>query len=160
MDGWEDVAVVVGGAAAALIGAFFVAVSIKIDVIGRSMDLRNRAAQTLVLFISPLVAAVLLVVPEQPTVALGIELIALGVIAGAAAFVLDQRAKRHRDGVTISRTLEIVTPNAITSVLTGVAGLVLVVGHQAGFYLLVPAFLAAITGGVINAWLFLAKITD
>ena len=52
------------------------------------------------------------------------------------------------------------TPNAITSVLTGVAGLVLVVGHEAGFYLLVPAFLAAITGGVINAWLFLAKITD
>ena len=98
MDGWEDVAVVVGGAAAALIGAFFVAVSIKIDVIGRSLELRNRAAQTLVLFINPLVAAVLLVVPEQPTVALGIELIALGVIAGAAAFVLDQRAKRHRDG--------------------------------------------------------------
>lgn len=160
MDGWEDVAVVVGGAAAALIGAFFVAVSIKIDVIGRSMELRNRAAQTLVLFISPLVAAVLLVVPEQPTVALGIELIALGVIAGAAAVVLDQRAKRHRDAGRISRTLEIVTPNAITSVLTGVAGIVLVVGHEAGFYFLVPAFLAAITGGVINAWLFLAKITD
>ena len=105
-------------------------------------------------------AAVLLVVPEQPTVALGIELIALGIIAGVAGFVLDQRAKRHRDGGTISRTLEIVPPNAITSVLTGVAGLVLVVGHEAGFYFLVPAFLAAITGGVINAWLFLAKITD
>ena len=69
MAGWEDVAVLVGGAAAALIGALFIAVSINIHVIGRSIELRNRAAQTLVLFGGPLTISVLLVVPDQPVVA-------------------------------------------------------------------------------------------
>jgi hypothetical protein len=74
MAGWEDVAVIVGGSAGALIGALFVAVSIKIDIIGRSTELRNRAAQALVLFGAPLTVSVLLAVPDQPVVALGGEL--------------------------------------------------------------------------------------
>jgi hypothetical protein len=38
------------GSAGALIGLFFVAVSIRVEVISRSTDLRNRAARTLGLF--------------------------------------------------------------------------------------------------------------
>lgn len=49
----------VGGAAAGLTGLLFVAVSIRIDFIARSQELRNRAAQTLALSILLLIAGVL-----------------------------------------------------------------------------------------------------
>jgi len=47
---WDAFAVIVGGASAALLGLLFVAISIRIGVIAGSRELRNRAAQTLVLF--------------------------------------------------------------------------------------------------------------
>jgi hypothetical protein len=50
LTGWDSFAVVAGGAASALIGLLLVAVSIRVDVIAASMELRNRAAQTLSLF--------------------------------------------------------------------------------------------------------------
>ena len=57
-DLWHDFAVTVGGLAGALTGLLFVALSIKSEVLDRS--LRSRAAQTLVLFVtSALIPAVL-----------------------------------------------------------------------------------------------------
>ena len=49
---WSTFAVVAGGAAAGVTGLLFVAVSIRIDVIAKSQELRNRAAQTLALFVT------------------------------------------------------------------------------------------------------------
>jgi hypothetical protein len=48
LTGGADYAVIVGGASAALVGLLFVAVSIKVDVIVRSVALRARAALFLV----------------------------------------------------------------------------------------------------------------
>jgi hypothetical protein len=159
MDAWDTIEVIVGGGSAALIGALFVAVSIKIDVIARSVELRNRAAQALDVFMTPLLATVLLAVPNQPRPVLGAELLALGLAAGAVAIVLDRRAKQHHDETTtLARALQVATPNAITTILTALAGLLLVVHVDAGLYLLVPAFVTGITGGVVSAWLFLTRI--
>lgn len=60
MEKWSTFAVIAGGAAAALTGLLFVAVSIRIDVIAKSQELRNRAAQTLALFLTVLFIAILL----------------------------------------------------------------------------------------------------
>ncbi|MGO9820087.1 MAG: DUF5979 domain-containing protein [Solirubrobacteraceae bacterium] len=49
-----------GGAAAALTGLLFVAVSIRVEFIAKSTELRSRAAQTLTLFAIPLVISILL----------------------------------------------------------------------------------------------------
>jgi hypothetical protein len=39
------------------------------------------------------------------------------------------------------------------------AGLVLILNVHAGLYVLIAPVLAALAGGVINAWLFLTRIT-
>jgi hypothetical protein len=71
---WRDFGVTAGGLAGALTELLFVAVSIKSDTLAKSGSLRSRAAQTLVLFMTTALAAVVLVAP-QPGGALGGELI-------------------------------------------------------------------------------------
>jgi hypothetical protein len=43
-------------------------------------------------------------------------------------------------------------------VLTGIAGLTMLLRAGGGLYWLIPAVLAGLAGGVINAWLFLLRV--
>ena len=65
--------------------------------------------------------AVLLVAP-QPAAALRWELRAVGVVSGVALFILDRRAG-HGSDQGVARYIERFSPNAITAMLVGVAGL-------------------------------------
>lgn len=87
---WHDFGVTIGSLAGALTGLLFVAVSIKSDTLSKSVSLRSRAAQTLVLFMTSALAAIVLVAP-QPGDALGGELVALAAVPGATLYVLDRR---------------------------------------------------------------------
>jgi hypothetical protein len=157
---WTDFAVVVGGASAALTGLLFVAISINIGPIGRSLSLRSRGAQTLVLFAVPLIASIVLAVPDQGPLALGVELVVVVGIAGAGLLTLDRRATREQESPPLASTLDHVTPNIITLALTAAAGVLLITDHEWGLYLLVPSTVIGIVGGIANAWLFLTRIGD
>jgi hypothetical protein len=51
------------------------------------------------------------------------------------------------------------TPNGVTVVLTGAAGVILLLGFPAGLFLLALSFIASLTGGAVNAWLLLTRTT-
>jgi len=51
------------------------------------------------------------------------------------------------------------SPNTITAVLVGAAGLTFLVKAGGGLYWLIPAAVASVVGGVVNAWLFRVKVT-
>ena len=153
---WRDFGVAVAGLAGALAGLLFVAVSIKSEVLARSRSLASRAAQTLVLFMTSAISAVLIVAP-QPGPALGAELLALAAISGATVLVFDRRAG-HDTQSGVARYIERASPNMVTAVLVGVAGLSFLLKAGGGLYWMVPAVLASLVGGVINAWLFLVKV--
>jgi hypothetical protein len=53
-----------------------------------------------------------------------------------------------------------VAPNAVTSALLCVAGLLLVFDVHAGLDVLVLPVLAALAGGVTSAWLLLTKLPE
>jgi hypothetical protein len=157
---WSTFATVAGGAAAGLTGLLFVAVSIRTDVIAKSQELRNRAAQTLALFFTVLVIAILLSIPDQSFRLLGVELIALALITGVGLSVLGRRARGAQDpadatGHAVASILNAVAPNDTTSILLGIAGLLLVFGVHAGLDVLVLPVLVALAGGVASAWLLL-----
>ena len=153
---WRDFGETVGGLAGALTGLLFVAVSIKSDVLAGSISLRSRAAQTLVLFITSAITGVVLVAP-QPSWALGAELIAVAAASGTAVLVLDRRAGHDPDN-RVAQYIERASPNTLTAILVAVAGVTFLTKAGGGLYWLIPAVLASLIGGVVNAWLFLIKV--
>jgi hypothetical protein len=140
----------------ALTGLLFVALSVKGEVLAKSRSLSSRAAQTLVLFMTSVLVAVLLVAP-QPPAALGWELLAVAVVSGIGLLILDRRAG-HGSDQRVARYIERFSPNTITAVLVGVAGFTFLLKAGGGLYWLIPAAVASLIGGVVNAWLFLVKV--
>ena len=157
---WSTFAVIAGGSAAALVGLLFVAISIRVDVIARSPELRNRAAQTLVLFGTALLVGILLSLPGQSYQALAAEVLVLAAAVGAGLLALDLRGDPAERVRGVARTLDVITPNGVTSVLLLAAGVVLMFGTPAGLYLLVCPVLTALVGGVASAWLFMTRVTS
>jgi hypothetical protein len=155
---WNSFAVVVGSGTAALLGLLFVAVSIRVETIARSAELRNRSAQTLALLLIGLLVAVLLSVPDQRAWTLGAEYMAVALTATVIAIFLDRRAG-GRSGSALARRLDTFNPTFVTCSLLAVAAVILVLGHENAVYLLVPALIAVLVGGVMNAWLILVSTT-
>jgi hypothetical protein len=153
---WLGFGEALAGVAGALTGLLFVAVSIKSNVLAASLSLRARAAQTLVLFLISVVIAILLVAP-QPAAALGSELLAVAAVSGLALIILGNRAG-HSPDQRVARYIERFSPNTTTAVLVGIAGLSFLVKAGGGLYWLIPAVVASLLGGVINAWLFLVRV--
>ena len=153
---WQDFAEVIGGASGALTGLLFVAVSVNASRIAEHQGLRASAAQTLVLFITPLMVAAALLAPGQPDWVFGAELIAIGLISSAVLLHLGHRKQTLDDDErSLVEIFNRRTPNVLVMLLFVAAGTVLACGSDAGLYLLLPAALVAFVSGVVNAWYFL-----
>jgi hypothetical protein len=160
---WGTFATVAGGAAAGLTGLLFVAVSIRIEAISKSEELRNRAGETLALFVTVLFTTILISIPDQSYRLLGFELIALAVFTGVGFLTLDRRARvdpnARDDGAhAIASIVDAVAPNAVTTILILVAGFLLVFEVHAGLDVLVLPVIVGLAGGVASAWLLLTRI--
>jgi hypothetical protein len=153
---WQDFATMIGGASGALTGLLFVAVSLNASRIAGHAGLRASAAQTLILFITPLITAAALLVPHQPDWVLGGELTVTGLLAGLILTV-NHHVKLGL-GDEERRLISIFdrpATNVIAMGLVMASGVILAAGQEAGLYLLFPASIVAFVSGVLNAWLFL-----
>jgi hypothetical protein len=154
---WTDLYVAMAGAAAALLGLLFVAVSINLEQVLRIAWLPLRAGETLGVLVVLLATAVFVLVPGQTRTALGLELVATGLLLlGLVGWL---RIRQRRPSTVPAHT--VVVPVAIVA-LTGaplvVAGATLVAGAGGGLYWTVPALLTGFAGAVVNAWVLLVEI--
>jgi hypothetical protein len=157
-DRWTDFGVGVAGAAAALAGLVFVAVSINLSEILKYRNLPGRAALTLLLLVKPLVVGILLLVPGQPDAALGGELLFAGVVIGGSQLVINQRSGRSEKETRWTWLVSRLTPPIVSCGCLVLAGATLLAQAGGGLYWLVPSVLAAITFGLVNAWVLLVEI--
>lgn len=155
---WTGFATAVAAAAATLAGLLFVAVSINLRQILEFPNLPGRAGQTLITFVTPLLVALLVLVPGQPRAVLGWELVITGLIIAALQQRIDHHAGRSEHETQASWLLVRVIPVVVICGCVVAAGLSLLADGGGGLYWLVPAVLLATVAGLVNAWVLLVEI--
>jgi hypothetical protein len=155
---WTNFGLGAAGTAATMAGLLFVAVSINLKQILEYPNLPARAAQTLILFATPLVAGIFLLVPGQPATALAWELLVTGVGVGALQLLIDARSQRSDQETPLTWLLGRVFPPIASCGCLTVAGGTLLAQAGGGLYWLVPSVLAAIVFGLVNVWVLLVEI--
>ena len=80
MSGWENFFIAEVGASAALVGLVFVGISINLTRIMAITGLPERALEALIVLATVLIMSSLLLVPGQPPVLTGVEVLVFGLI--------------------------------------------------------------------------------
>jgi dolichol kinase len=155
---WTDFFVAAAGASAALAGLVFVAVSINIERILRFPGLPERGLETVVLLLAVLLVSLVCLVPGQSHVALGLELLAIGLVTG---YVVVRQPTRSSDPDVAAERARVrsrwaVRAAAVLPLLIGAATLLAECGG--GLYWVVGGIAFAIVGAVANAWVLLVEI--
>jgi modulator of FtsH protease len=158
--GWDNFFVAEAGAAAALSGLVFVAVSISLKAILGSPHLRARAVETLLMFLSVLAITTCGLVPDQGSAALGTEIAGFGALVWIVATWRHVRAYRDPNLESEARRwlwIRILGGQA-SSIPFVVAGSLLVAGRDSGLAWVAPGTLASFAAGALNAWVLLVEI--
>jgi hypothetical protein len=153
---WHDFAIMIGGATAALAGLLVVAMSINIREILGNAVLPNRAAGALIAMTTPLILAAAMLVPGQSRTALGLEMLAIGVVV---ALALPWLNRRKDAGVSTSQwLLGRAAPIAVIIVPLLLSGVGVLLRALGGLYWLPVSILAAVVFGLVQAWVLLIEI--
>jgi len=153
---WHDLYVATASATAALTGLLFVAVSLNIERILNFEGLPERAMQTLVMLLTPLIVSIAGLIPGQSKTALGVELLVLGV--GSTCAIVQTLRRTIPAGRNYQRAgfhLLITLPASVPLVVGGAS---LLAGRGGGLYWIVAAIAWAILGASVNAWVLLVEI--
>jgi modulator of FtsH protease len=154
---WESFFVAEVGAAAALAGLLFVAVSINLTRIVADPGLPGRAAETIALLVNALVIGSICLMPGQSRTALGIEVLVIGAIGWAIPVTLQlQNARRPRGPEERRASRTITTQVATLPFLVG--GVSLIAHRGGGLYWVAAGILATFVAAASAAWVLLVEI--
>lgn len=159
---WQNFFVVVGGAAAALTGLLFVAMSLHSKAISASPLHGSRAVGTLLSLMTQLFIAGAVLIPGQSLTALGIEVEAAAlffVVQSARATILTLRSPERRGGSRLRTTVEGIGAG-IWIVLFVTSGISLITHTGGGLYLLAGVMPFMFGWNVYVAWVLITEISD
>jgi hypothetical protein len=157
-DGWGELFLAEAGASAALAGLLFVAISINLTKILEVRGLVGRAGEAIVLLVAVLIVSTLVLVPDQPRVALGTELLVTGLLAWSIPVVIHARAVRGGIGPSRPVLVARVAMAQLAVLPFLVAGVSLLLRAGGGLYWLVPGVVMCLVVAVLNAWVLLIEI--
>lgn len=155
---WSDFAAGMAGAAAALAGLLFVAVSINIRTILTDPRIAGRAALALILLALPVFFSLALLIPGQPDVALAAELLVISAVTVPSLGYLVRPAAHADEQPITSWVATNVLPSTVAALAPVIAAIGLLTESLGGLYWLPAAVALALVGGLVNAWALLVEI--
>lgn len=158
VDQWGLAFTATAGAAAALTGLLFVALSINLKQIVANPGLVARAIEVLVLLAAALILSTLLLMPGEPTVAAAIEIIALAVATSVAVGSIQIRTDRRALRVSATQFASRAVGSHSGPLFLVIGAISLLAQSGGGLYWVVPALLAEIIAAIIGAWVLLVEI--
>lgn len=157
-EAWQVLFGTVAGAAAALLGLLFVALSLNPRQIMPNPVLAAQAREALGGLLILVLLAVVVLIPGQDRRALGAELLALGLLlVGLSVRLQGRTARRLRGRERWEWAARILPFNLATLAVLAAAGSLLA-KDGGGLYWLVPTVLIYLLRSVLNAWTLLVQV--
>jgi hypothetical protein len=148
----------IAGAAAALTGLIFVAVSISLARILSVPPLTGRAFESLTLLFTVLTIAVLCLVPAQSSCVLGTEILVIGLSVWFITLRLDLKMANKSDHEFKKHYRLNILYTQVSVLPYIVAGIITVLQGFTGIYWLIPGIILSLTKALIDAWVLLIEI--
>ncbi len=158
MSGWENFFVAELGASAALTGLIFVGVSLNLTKIMASSNLPNRALEALVALVAVLFISSLLLVPGQSFLAIGIEVLLIGLIDWMTMLLLQLNSLRKMQAQYRRAFARIILICQMAALSFVIAGIVLLIAGTNGLYWIVAATLLSFLAAFTDAWVLIIEI--
>jgi len=161
-EGWGEFGVAAAGATAALAGLLIVAISVNVKEILASRVATRGASSTIASLVLALVASLLLLVPGQSPLALGVELAVVIVPAAAlqvrslVAAAADRRS--GESGVTPGVLGAIAGLAALQYLPFAVAAVLLIAGLGGGLVAVAAGVVLVVISSMVTAWALLIEV--
>lgn len=154
---WNDFYVATAGATAALAGLIIVAMSVNIERILKAATLPARAASSLSALLLSLIVACIGLMPTQPSLWIGTEILAGTLIASLFQIRAIQVILGEQDTAPPARWAKTI-PGILPLASFAVGGSLVADGNPAGLYWVAAGILLAIVVSVLFAWIALVEI--
>ena len=155
--GWENFFVAEAGAAAALAGLLFVAISINLTRIVSFPGLPGRAGEAILILFFVLTIASLGLVPGQSSALFGAEILGLSVFGSLCMLILQIRDGRKPEQKRYWIVTRVATSQLATLPLI-VAGISLLSRAGGGLYWLVLGVILSFAAALLDAWVLMVEI--
>jgi hypothetical protein len=163
VDIWHDFYLMIGTAAATLVGLLFVSLSLNADaiILPANSDLRALAEQTFSTFLYILSFAIFFLIPHQEPLGLGLPLLAVG---GIGLYRTVRNFFRTRPSQTRvwgrgNLALRFITPLICFFALI-IISISVLIGRTGGLYWLIPVMISLVVAASINAWDLLLRLRE
>ena len=159
---WQNFYVMTGGAAAALTGLLFVAMSLHARTIMEDRFFSNRAVGTLMSLATQLLISGAVLIPGQPLWLLGaeVEAAALVFVGITLRQVLSRGSAAPAVASTWTHRLIELGGGTTWLVLFNAAGISLLVRAGGGFYLLAVVMFFMFAWNIYIAWLLITEVSE
>jgi hypothetical protein len=158
MNEWNDFWMAIASSAATLTGLIFVGVSISLKEVLSNPQLPSRALQSILLLMTVLVVSALNLIPKQPSILIGLEVLITGLIVCGITLRSDLKVlpKIEAKNRRYIRQNIILTQFAVVPYI--VSGIIILCEGSIGIYLLIPGILFCFIKAVLDAWVLLVEI--
>jgi modulator of FtsH protease len=158
LEGWKDFFTAAAGAASALAGLVFVALSINLTRILETPGLPARGAETIILLSAALIAALVSLIPAESAQTLGLVLGAVGLFAWGVPVGFQVRAARGGYYQLHWQLMQRVALHQLATVPMLLASVFVFCGVDYALNWLAAGVILSLVVGLLNAWVLLVEI--